>query len=147
MLSGCCRKMHVEEEYFQKSYRPQKGFKVFLPFKNMVYLLGEVLETHSEIHIFCLILCIEFQKQSMGNSVKVLVKCSETVFDEVHFIVKFHTFLLFVPPSLSPGNPLPQVIHLPLPGRTTPKTPSSLEISTKALVFIFSSILNQSQAN
>ena len=46
----------------------------------------------------------------MGNSVKVLVKCSETVVDEVHFLVKFHTFLLFVPPlalsrePFAPGN-------------------------------------------
>ena len=89
----------------------------------MVHSLRQVLQTYSEICIFCS--AIQYtvsNKHPVGSAHKVLAKSLETVFDEADFIVNLHNFLQ---PQPSPGTPFFQVSHLsPIPpGRTMSKTP------------------------
>ena len=73
---------------------------------------------------FCVIKEIDFKKQSVVSTLKVLAKSLKTVFDEVDFTVNLHTFLLQTPPP------------------PTPPRPPLLDTSTTALVCTFNLILN-----
>ena len=55
----------------------------------------QVLQTYSEIYIFCSeIQYMGFKKQPVGNAHEVLAESFETVFDDkAHFIVNLHNFL------------------------------------------------------
>ena len=55
----------------------------------------QVLQTYSEIYIFCsAIQYIVFKKQPVGNAHEVSAQSFETVFDDkTHFIVNLHNFL------------------------------------------------------
>ena len=89
----------------------------------MASSLRQVLQTYSEICIFCsAIQYIVSKKQSAVRSAhEVLAESLETAFDEAHFIVNLHNFFqsLALPrhtfPSSEPFVPHP-------PGRTTSKT-------------------------
>ena len=71
---------------------------------------------------FCVIQYVNFQK-SVRNSLKVLAKSLKIVFDEVHFIVNMHSFILFpslTRQTLSPSKSFAtsmaqQLLKLPLP--------------------------------
>ena len=55
--------------------------------------LGQVLQTYSEICLFCSpIQYIVSKKQPLGSAHEVLAESSETVFDEAHFIVNLQVF-------------------------------------------------------
>ena len=87
---------------------------------------------------FCVIQYVNFQK-SVRSALKVLAKSLKIVFDEVHFIVNMHSFILSPRQTLSPGKSFAtsmaqQLLKLPLP----------LDTSTTALVRVISSILNHS---
>ena len=112
----------------------------------MANSLRNVLQTYSEIWIFCVIQYMDFQKQSMGSALKLLGKSLKTVLDEVHFMVSVPSFSLS--PSL-PGKPfVPQVIHLlPFQAEQLTKLPPLLDTSTITIVFIVLSILSHSLAN
>ena len=89
----------------------------------MASSLRQVLQTYSEICIFCsAIQYIVSKKQPVGSAHEVLAESLETVFDEAHFIVNLHDFLQ--PLALS-RHTSPQVSHLsPIPpSRITSKTP------------------------
>ena len=88
----------------------------------MASSLRQVLQTYSEICIFCsAIQYIVSKKQPVGSAHEVLAESLETVFDEAHFIVNLHNFLqpLTLPKHTFPPSE-PFVPHPP--GRTTPKT-------------------------
>ena len=112
----------------------------------MANSLRNVLQTYSEIWIFCVIQYMDFQKQSMGSALKLLGKSLKTVLDEVHFMVSVPSFSLS--PSL-PGKPfVPQVSHLlPFQAEQLTKLPPLLDTSTITLVFIVLSILSHSLAS
>ena len=60
----------------------------------MASSLRQVLQTYSEICIFCSVIqYIVSKKQPVGSAHEVLEESLETVFDEAHFIVNFHSFL------------------------------------------------------
>ena len=87
------------------------------------HVLRQVLQTYSEICIFCsAIQYIVPKKQPVGKAHDVLVESLETVFDEAQFIVNLNSFLQ--PLALS-WHSFPNVSHLSPnpPGRTTFKTP------------------------
>ena len=89
----------------------------------MVSSLRQVLQTYSQIDIFCSVIqYIESIKQPVESAHEVLAESLENVFDEAHFIVNLHNFIQPLP---SPDTSFPQVSHLyPIPpGRTTSKTP------------------------
>ena len=53
----------------------------------------KVLQTYSEIYIFCIVIqYIESKKQLVGSVHEVLVESLEIVFDEVRFVVNSHSF-------------------------------------------------------
>ena len=73
----------------------------------MVSSLRQVLQTYSQIHIFCSVIqYIESIKQPVGSAHEVLAESLENVFDEVHFIVNLLNFLQ--PPS-SQAEQLPKL--------------------------------------
>ena len=90
---------------------------------------------------FCVIQYVNFQK-AVRSALKVLAKSLKIVFDEVHFIVNMHSFILspsLTSQTLPPGKSFAttmaqQLLKLHLP----------LDTSTTALVRVFSSILNHS---
>ena len=60
----------------------------------MASSVRKVLQTYSEICIFCCVIqYIESKKQPVGSVNEVLAESLETVFDEAHFIVNLHSFL------------------------------------------------------
>ena len=67
-------------------------------FKKMTYSLRQDLHSYSAICIFCVTRYIGFDKQSLGSVLKVLAKSLKNVFDELHFIVNLHSFLLLPVP-------------------------------------------------
>ena len=82
------RKIPVEDQHFQKSYRLQVVFlKVSLHFKKMADSLRKTLQTYSEICTFCVMQYIDFLKQSVGGALKLLGKSLKIISDEVNFIV------------------------------------------------------------
>ena len=84
----------MPEKYLWKSSIFRKiacYIEVSLHFKKMANSSRKVLETYSEIWIFCVIQYPDFQKQSVGVVLKVLGK-SLTVLDEVHFMVNLNSF-------------------------------------------------------
>ena len=87
-------------------------------------ILQENFTAYSEICIFCVIQYIDFQKQSVGDTLKVLLKSLKTIFDEVHFVDDLYSF----PYPWSPKQtlPCPQVSHL---------IPSDVEQLLKVLLF------------
>ena len=66
-------------------------------------------------------------KQSVENTLKAQGKLLTTVLDEFHFIVKLYSFPLPLVPQENPS--FPKASHLPLPGRTTSKTPPSFSVN------------------
>ena len=53
----------------------------------------KVLQTYSEIYIFCIVIqYIESKKQLVGSVHEVLVESLEIVFDEARFVVNSHSF-------------------------------------------------------
>ena len=111
----------------------------------MASSLRQVLQTYSEICIFCsAIQYIVSKKQPVGSAHEVLAESLETVFDdEAHFIVNLHNFLQ---PLALPRHPFPpNEPFLPHPPRQNNfQNSSPLDTSETALVCIFSSILNHS---
>ena len=62
-----------------------RGFPVL-----MVSSLRQVLQTYSEICIFCSVIqYIESKKQPVGSEPEALAESLEIVFDEAHFIVNY----------------------------------------------------------
>ena len=87
----------------------------------MVSSLRQVLQTYSQIYIFCSVIqYIESIKQSVGSAHEVLAESLENVFGEVHFIVNLLNFL---------QPPYPQAEQLP-------KLPSSRHISKSLSVHL-----------
>ena len=74
--------------------------------------------------IFCVIQYIDIQKQSAGDTLKVLLKSLKTILDEVHFVDDLYSF----PYPWSPKQTLtcPQVSHF---------IPSDVEQLLKVLLF------------
>ena len=93
-----------------------RGFPVL-----MAGSLRQVLQTYSEICLFCsAIQYIVSKKQLVGSVHKELAESSKIVFDEAHFIVNLHSFLQSLalsrhtfPPSKSFAPPIPQAEQLP----------------------------------
>ena len=53
----------------------------------------KVLQTYSEIYIFCIVIqYIESKKQLVGSVHEVLVESLKIVFDEARFVVNSHSF-------------------------------------------------------
>ena len=53
----------------------------------------KVLQTYSEIYIFCIVIqYIESKKQLVGSVNEVFVESLEIVFDEAHLVVNSHSF-------------------------------------------------------
>ena len=103
----------------------------------------QVLQTYSEICIFCSVIqYIVPKKQPVGSAHEVLAESLKTVFDdEAHFIVNLHDFLL--PLALPRHHFPPNEPFLPHPSRQNNfQNSSPLDTSETALVFIFSSILS-----
>ena len=86
------RKIPVEDQHFQKSYRLQVVFlKVSLHFKKMADSLRKTLQTYSEICTFCVMQYIDFLKQSVGGALKLLGKSLKIILDEVNLIVHLYS--------------------------------------------------------
>ena len=80
---------------------------------------------------------IDFQKQSVESTLKVLGKSLETVLDEVHFTVNRYNSPI---PLVPPRKPflLQRKSFASLPGRKTSKTlPSSSHIDNSLSVYLF----------
>ena len=116
-----------------------QGFPVL-----MASSLRQVLQTYSEICIFCsAIQYIVSKKQPVRSAHEALVESLETVFDEAHFIVNLHDFLQ--PPALPRLTSTPSESFVPHPPRQNNfQNSSPLDTSETALVCIFFSILNHS---
>ena len=103
----------------------------------MASSLRQVLQTYSEIRIFCsMIQYIVSKKQPVESAHEVLVKSLETVFDEAHFIVDLHDFLQ---PLAIPRHTFPQVSHLSISPQAEqiPKLHSSRHIRNSLSVYLF----------
>ena len=104
----------------------------------MASSLRQVLQTYSEICIFCsAIQYIVSKKQPVGSAHEVLAESLETVFDdEAHFIVNLHNFLQ---PLALPRHPFPQMSHFSPISQTEqlPKLLSSRHIRNSLSVYLF----------
>ena len=85
LLLKYCKKHLWRSKVFQKL----SFSKLSLYCKKVVNSLRKDLYTYSKTCIFCLIRYTDFQKQSVGSDLQVLVKSFKSVFEEVHFIVIF----------------------------------------------------------
>ena len=99
----------------------------------------QVLQTYSEICIFCSVIqYIVPKKQPVGSAHEVLAESLETVFDdEAHFIVNLHNFLqpLALPRHTFPPSE-PFVPHPPQ-AEQLPKLLSSRHIRNSLSVYLF----------
>ena len=110
----------------------------------IVSYLRQVLQTYSEIRIFCTaIQYVVPRKLPLGSAHEVSVNSSEIVFDEAHFIVNLHIFLQ--PLALPRHTFLQSESFVPHSTRQNNlQNPSPLDTSETASLCIFSSILNNS---
>ena len=106
-----------------------------------------ILQTYSEICIlFRAIQFIVSKKQPVGSAHEVPVDSSEIAFDETYFIVNFHGLLL---PLALPRHTFPpsESFAAHSPRQNNFQTSSPLDTLETALLCLFSSVLNHSQAN
>ena len=105
--------------------------------------LRQVLQTYSEIYIFCSVIQYIMQyikqhiKQPVGGAHELLTESLETAFDEAHFTVNLYNFLqsLALPRHTCPPSE-PFVPHSPRQNNT-PNLLSSRHIRNSLSVYLF----------
>ena len=119
---------------------------LFMHFKQISSSSRKILQAYSKICIFCVIQCIDFQKQSVRSARKVFGKSLKTLLDEVYFLVilKVSPYPLALQANLS----FPQVSHLsPSQAEKLQKLSPPPDMPTIALMCIISMILSHEQTN
>ena len=135
----------MKQRIFRNAKSCNNLSKVSLHYKKIANSLRKALQTYSDICIFYVIQQIDFQKQSMGGTLKVLEKSLKTFLDEVHFKSNLYSS----PYSQSFRKNLPSLrkSFASFPGRSNSETSPLLDTSTISLVCIFFLILSHSQEN
>ena len=87
---------------FRNFTRCNNFSKGSLRFKKMANSLRKVLQSYSEIYIYCVIQYIDLQEQSIEGT---LGKYLKTVLDEVYFIVHLYSSLLPLFLQVKPSFP------------------------------------------
>ena len=91
----------------------------------MTSSLRQVLQTYSEMCIFCSVIqYIVSKKQPVGSAHEVLAESLETIFHGAYFPVNLHSFLQPLPLPRQTFPPSELFVPHP-PARTTSKTPLS----------------------
>ena len=131
-----------KKRVFRNVTRSNNFSKVSLHFTRMANSSRKILRKN--MHFLCD--AIDFQKQLVESTLKVLGKSLKTVLDEVHFIVNSYSSPLHLVLQVNPS--FPKVSYQP-PSQVEQlsKLPPPLEILAISLVDIFSLNLSYSQAN
>ena len=104
------KKIDVKEHHFLGMLQTAKNFQRFPhTLIKQLFFKTAFADLFRFMHL-CVLLYIDFQKQSMDIALKILAKYLETVVGEFHFRVNLHGFSL---PPVSIGKSFLQVGYLP----------------------------------
>lgn len=129
------KKIDVKEHHFLEMLQTAKNFQRFPHTLIKQLFFKTAFADLFRFMYLCVLLYIDFQKQSMDIALKILAKYLETVVGEFHFRVNLHGFSYLLFPQ---ANPFCRQVICLLTGRTTSKTASSSRnINKDFSVYIF----------